>query len=325
MAHRVVITAPGGPEVLRYESYEPGAPAPREVLIRQTAIGLNYIDLHHRTGRYPLARFPSPIGLEAAGVIEAVGSAARDFKPGDRVAYSAPPIGAYADRRCMPIDHLVPLPGAISDEIAAGVMTKGLTAHYLIFTTYPVTKGDVILVHAAAGGVGLILCQWAAHLGATVIGTVSTPEKAALAAAHGCAHPLLYTQQDFVAEVMRLTDGKGVPVVYDSVGRDTIEGSLRCLRPRGTLVTFGTASGPIPPLDLFRLNTLGSLYVTSPAFVTHTSARPELLGRARELFGAIERGVLTVEIARRYPLRDAARAQEDLRARRTSGLSILLP
>jgi NADPH2:quinone reductase len=325
MAHRVVITGPGGPEALRYESYEPGAPGPREVLIRQTAIGLNYIDLHHRTGRYPLPRFPSPSGLEAAGVIEAVGSAAPGFKPGDRVAYSAPPIGAYADRRCMPVDHLVPVPAGISDEIAAGVMTKGLTAHYLIFTTYPVKKGDVILVHAAAGGVGLILCQWAAQLGATVIGTVSTPEKAALARAHGCAHPILYTAEDFVAAVRRLTDNAGVPVVYDSVGRDTIEGSLRCLKPRGTLVTFGTASGPIPPLDLFRLNTMGSLYVTSPAFVTHTSERAELLGRARDLFGAIERGILTIEIARRYPLRDAARAQEDLRARRTSGISILLP
>ncbi|MBI3517642.1 MAG: quinone oxidoreductase, partial [Proteobacteria bacterium] len=258
-------------------------------------------------------------------IIEAVGAAARGFKPGDRVAYSAPPIGAYADRRCMPIDQLVPLPGTISDAIAAGVMTKGLTAHYLIFTTYVVKAGDVILVHAAAGGVGLLLCQWAAHLGATVIGTVSTETKAALARAHGCAHPIVYTQQDFVAEVMRLTDGKGVPVVYDSVGRDTFEGSLRCLRPRGTLVTFGTASGPIPPLDLFRLNTLGSLYLTSPAFVTHTRERTELLGRARQLFGAIERGILKVEIARTYPLAEAARAQEDLRARRTSGISILLP
>jgi NADPH2:quinone reductase len=325
MARRVMIEAPGGPEVLRHETYDPGAPGPREVLLRHGAIGLNYIDLHHRTGRYPLPRYPSPIGLEAAGVIEAVGVDVREFAPGDRVAYSAAPIGAYADRRCMPVDHLVALPASISDALAAGVMTKGLTAHYLIFTTYVVKPGDVILVHAAAGGVGTILCQWAAHLGATVIGTVSTEAKAALARAHGCAHPIVVGDEDFIAAVMRLTGGKGVPVVYDSVGKDTIEGSLRCLAPRGTLVTFGTASGPIPPFDLFRLNALGSLYVTSPAFVTHTSERAELTERARQLFDAITHGILKVEIAARYPLAEAARAQEDLRARRTAGINILIP
>jgi len=324
-ARRVMIAAPGGPEVLRHETYDPGAPGPREVLLRHGAIGLNYIDLHHRSGRYPLPRYPSPIGLEAAGVIEAVGADVHELAPGDRVAYSAPPIGAYCDRRRMPVDHLVTLPASISDEIAAGIMTKGLTAHYLIFTTYVVKPGDVLLVHAAAGGVGTILCQWAAHLGATVIGTVSTDAKAALARAHGCAHPIVTAREDFVDAVKRLTDGKGVSVVYDSVGKDTIEGSLRCLAPRGVLVTFGTASGPIPPFDLFRLNTLGSLYVTSPAFVTHTSERAELTERARQLFEAVERGILEVEIAGRYPLADAARAQEDLRARRTTGINILLP
>jgi len=324
-AHRVIITQPGGPEVLRYESCEVGAPGPREALIRQTAIGLNYIDLHHRTGRYKLPRYPSPIGLEAAGTVEAVGADVRELAPGDRVAYSAPPIGAYADWRCLPVDHLVKLPPSISSELAAGILTKGLTAHYLIFTTYVVKPGDVILVHAAAGGVGLILCQWAAQLGATVIGTVGSAEKAALARARGCAHAIVYTAEDFVAAVRHLTDGKGVPVVYDSVGQDSFEGSLRCLAPCGLLVSFGTASGPIPPLDLFRLNTMGSLYVTSPAFVTHTSDRAELLERAGKLFAAIDDGTVKVGISGRYRLTDAARAQEDLRARRTSGTNILIP
>jgi NADPH2:quinone reductase len=323
--HRVIMLEPGGPEVLRYEAYAVGAPGPREALIRHTAVGLNYIDLHHRTGRYALPHYPSPIGLEAAGVIEAVGAEVRGLAVGDRVAYSAPPIGAYADRRCMPVEPLVPLPAEIPDELAAGILTKGLTAHYLIFTTYAVKPGDTILVHAAAGGVGLMLCQWAAHLGATVIGTVGTDEKAALARAHGCSHTIVYTREDFVARVRALTGGKGVPVVYDSVGRDTFEGSLRCLAPRGLLASFGTASGPIPPLDLFRLNTMGSLYVTSPAFVTHTSARPELLKRARDLFDAIASGIVKMSVSNRYKLAEAARAQEDLRARRTTGVSILVP
>ena len=322
---RVVITQPGGPEVLRLESCEVPAPGPREALIRQRAIGLNYIDLHHRTGRYALPSFPSPIGLEAAGVIEAVGAEVRDVKVGDRVAYSAPPIGAYADLRCMPVGPLVPLPATIADDLAAGILTKGLTAHYLIFTTYPVKPGDTILVHAAAGGVGLILCQWAAHLGATVIGTVGTDEKAVLARAHGCAHTIVYTREDFVARVRELTGGKGVPVVYDAVGQDTFEGSLRCLAPRGLLASFGTASGPIPPFDLFRLNTMGSLYVTSPAFVTHATERSELLKRARDLFAAIDGGIVKMTVSNRYELADAARAQEDLRARRTTGVSVLIP
>jgi NADPH2:quinone reductase len=322
---RVVITQPGGPEVLRLERYDVPAPGPREALIRHRAIGLNYIDLHHRTGRYTLPGFPSPIGLEAAGVIEAIGTEVSGLKVGDRVAYSAAPIGAYADLRCMPVAPLVPLPTTIADDLAAGILTKGLTAHYLIFTTYQVKPGDTILVHAAAGGVGLILCQWAAHLGATVIGTVGTDEKAALARAHGCAHTIVYTREDFAARVRELTAGKGVPVVYDAVGQDTFEGSLRCLAPRGLLASFGTASGPIPPLDLFRLNTMGSLYVTSPAFVTHTTERSELLKRARDLFAAIDSGIVKMTINNRYKLADAARAQEDLRGRRTTGVSVLIP
>jgi NADPH2:quinone reductase len=319
------MTEPGPPAVLRHGAYEVGDPGPGEVRLRQTAIGLNYIDIQHRTGRYPLPSYPSPIGMEAAGVVEAVGAGVGEFGQGDRVAYSSAPIGAYADNRLMPADRLVPLPDDVSDEIAAAIFTKGLTAHYLLFTTYPVKRGDTILVHAAAGGVGLLLCQWAKHLGARVIGTVGSAEKATIARAHGCDAAILYREQDVVAAVREFTGGKGVPVVYDSVGKDTIEASLQCLAPCGLLVSFGTASGAIPPLDLFRLNTLGSLYVTSPAFVTHTSDRGELLARAAALFDAIERGILKLEIRKRYPLRDAARAHEDLQSRRTIGANILVP
>jgi len=319
------MTEPGPPAVLRHGPYEVGDPGPGEVRLRQTAIGLNYIDIQHRTGRYPLPSYPSPIGMEAAGVIEAVGAGVTEFGLGERIVYSSAPIGAYADTRLMPADRLVPLPDDVSDEIAAAIFTKGLTAHYLLFTTYPVKRGDTILVHAAAGGVGLLLCQWAKHLGARVIGTVGSPEKAAIARAHGCDAAILYREQDVVAAVREFTGGKGVPVVYDSVGKDTIEASLKCLAPRGLLVSFGTASGPILPLDLFRLNTLGSLYVTSPAFVTHTSDRRELLARAAALFAAIRDGVLAVEVHARYALKDAARAHEDLQARRTVGASILVP
>jgi NADPH:quinone reductase len=227
--------------------------------------------------------------------------------------------------RLMPADRLVPLPDDVSDEVAAAIFTKGLTAHYLLFTTYPLKRGDTILVHAAAGGVGLLLCQWAKHLGARVIGTVGSPEKAAIARAHGCDEAILYRDVDVVAAVRKITSGRGVPVVYDSVGKDTIEASLQCLAPRGLLVSFGTASGPIPPFDLFRLNTQGSLYVTSPAFVTHTTERGELLARAHALFDALRRGVLSVEIRARYSLKDAVTAHEDLQARRTIGASILVP
>lgn len=324
-AHRIVMTEPGPPRVLRYEPYHVGEPGPGEVRLKQSAISLNYIDIQHRTGRYLLPSYPSPIGMEAAGVVEAVGAGVGEFRPGDRVAYSSAPIGAYADARLMPADRLVPLPDDISDEIAAAIFTKGLTAHYLLFTTYPVKRGDTILVHAAAGGVGLLLCQWANHLGARVIGTVGSAEKAAIARAYGCEVAILYREQDVVAAVRESTRGKGVPVVYDSVGKDTIDASLQCLAPRGLLVSFGTASGPIPPFDLFRLNTLGSLYVTSPAFITHTTERAELLARARALLDAIRGGILRVEIRARYRLQDAANAHEDLQARRTVGASILVP
>ena len=324
-ANRIVIDSPGPPSVLRYERHDIAAPAPHKVLLRQSAIGLNYIDIQHRTGRYPLPDYPSPIGMEGAGTIEAVGSAVDAFKPGDRVVYSSMPIGAYADVRLMPADRLVPLPPAIPDSLAAGIFTKGITAHYLIFTTFPVKPGDTILVHAAAGGVGLILCQWAKHLGATVIGTVGTEQKADIARAHGCDAAIVYSAEDFVDAVRRVTKGSGVAAVFDSVGKDTFERSLRCLAPRGLLVSFGTASGPIAPFDLFELNLLDSLYVTSPAFVTHTRERNELLRRADALFDAVTGGIVKIRVERSYPLAQAARAHEDLQSRRTSGVSILVP
>ena len=324
-ANRIVIDSPGPPSVLRYERHDIAAPAPHEVLLRQSAIGLNYIDIQHRTGRYPLPDYPSPIGMEGAGTIEAVGSAVDAFKPGDRVVYSSMPIGAYADVRLMPADRLVPLPPAIPDSLAAGIFTKGITAHYLIFTTFPVKPGDTILVHAAAGGVGLILCQWAKHLGATVIGTVGTEQKADIARAHGCDAAIVYSAEDFVDAVRRVTKGSGVAAVFDSVGKDTFERSLRCLAPRGLLVSFGTASGPIAPFDLFELNLLDSLYVTSPAFVTHTRERNELLRRADALFDAVTGGIVKIRVERSYPLAQAAQAHEDLQSRRTSGVSILVP
>jgi NADPH2:quinone reductase len=324
-ATRIVIDTPGDSSVLRREEIELAAPAPGEVLVRHTAIGVNFIDIQHRTGRYKLPRYPAPIGMEASGVIEALGPGVTDFAVGDRVVYSSPPVGAYADRRCIAVERLVPLPGDISDDVAAAAFNKGITAHYLIHTTYPVAAGQTILVHAAAGGVGSLLCQWAAHHGATVIGTVSTQAKAQSASAHSCHHPIVYHGDDFVDEVRRLTGGAGVPVVFDSVGRDTFEGSLRCLAPRGTLVTFGTASGPIPPLDLFRLNEMGSLYVTSPGYLTHTAGRAQLLWRANDVFAALREGIIKLDIGATYALADAAQAHRDLQDRKTIGASILRP
>ncbi len=324
-AHRVLMTGPGGPEVLRYESHEVGAPGPREVRLKHGAIGLNYIDIQHRTGRYALPHYPSPIGLEAAGVVEAIGAEVTEVKVGDRVAYSSAPLGAYADRRLMPADRLIPLPPDISDETAAAIVTKGLTAHYLLFTTYKVRPGETILVLPAAGGVGVLMCQWARHLGVRVIGGVGSEGKAAIARTHGCDHVVIYGRGDFAGEVRGLTGGAGVPVVYDAVGKDTIEDSLRCLAPRGLLVSFGTPSGAIPPLDLFRLNTMGSLYVTSPAFVTHTTDRRELLSRSADLFTAVASGILKLPPIRTYSLADAARAHADLQGRRTTASNILVP
>lgn len=321
----MLIDRPGGPEVLRLETREVPSPGPGEALLRHTAIGLNFIDIQHRSGRYPLPSYPAPLGFEAAGVVLEVGADVTEVRPGDRVVYGFPPPGSYADIRVMKADRLVPIPDGIEDGLAAAVFNKGITAHYLINTTHVVAERETIVVHAAAGGVGSILCQWASARGATVIGVVGSEEKAQAALSHGCCHVVVTTREDLPARVREITNGAGVPVVYDSVGRDSFDASLQCLMPRGLMVSFGTASGPIPPLDVFRLNTLGSLYLTSPAFVTHTRDRAELLQRAGDVFAAVADGTLRIAIGQRYALEEAARAHEDLQARRTSGPSILLP
>jgi NADPH2:quinone reductase len=319
----------GGPEELRFETIDVGQPGPDEVRVRHSAIGLNFTDIHHRTGRYPGPGFPLVLGMEAAGVVEAAGANVTEVQAGDRVAYggATPSLspGAYCQLRVMPPARLVKLPDWLADDTAAAVFLKGLTAQYLIRSAYPVQAGEAILIHAAAGGVGLLMCQWAKYLGATVIGTVSSLEKATIASEHGCDYPIVSSQEDVVARVRALTDGRGVAAVFDAVGASTFEISLSCLRRRGMLVSFGSASGPVPPLDLFRLNRMGSLYVTSAGFADYMSTRAELLERATELFDVLKRGVVRVEIHQRYPLSDAAHAHRDLEERRTMGSSILLP
>ena len=315
----------GGPEELRYEEVEVGEPGPGEARVRHTAIGLNFTDIHHRTGRYPVPQFPHVIGMEAAGVVEAVGEGVSEVRPGDRVAYASDKPRAYSQATVMPIARLVKLPDFIGDETAAAMILKGLTAQYLIRSSYPVKAGETILIQAAAGGVGLIMCQWARHLGARVIGTVSTAEKAALAMANGCEHPIVYTQEDVVARVRALTDGMGLPVVYDGVGGSTFEMSLQCLRRRGMAVFYGSAGGVIPPFDLWRLNRMGSLYVTYAGLADYLYDRKEMLERAADLFALVKSGAVRISVKQRYPLADAARAHRDLEAKRTVGSSILLP
>lgn len=324
MTRAIRIHEHGGPEIMRFEPIEVGPPGPREALIRQTAVGVNFIDVYHRTGLYPTA-LPTTLGLEGAGVVEAVGPDVVEVRVGDRVAYANPPIGAYAERRLIPADRLVALPHDIADIQAAGMMLKGMTAQYLLRRTFPVTGGDTILVHAAAGGVGLLLCQWAKHLGATVIGTVGSEEKAALARAHGCDHPILYRRHDFAARTRELTDGAGVAVVYDSVGADTFLGSLDCLRPLGMMVSFGQSSGKVPPLDTGLLAAKGSLFLTRPSLMTYTAKRQDLVSSAAELFEMVRHGFVRIEISATYPLAEAARAHRDLEARRTTGSLVLLP
>ena len=325
MTKAIRIHAPGGPEALRWEEVSVGDPGPGEARLKQTAVGLNYIDVYHRTGLYPLPALPAVIGLEAAAVVEAVGADVTEFKEGDRVAYAAPPPGAYAQARLMPADRLIKLPDAIDDRQAAAMMLQGMTVQYLIRRTYPVKKGDTVLFHAAAGGVGLIACQWLKHLGATVIGTVGSAEKAALAKAHGCHHTIDYRHEDVAARVRELTGGTGVPVVYDSVGKDTFEASLKSLQPFGLLANFGSASGPVPPFDLGRLAGLGSLYVTRPTLMTYTAKRSDLTASARELFDVVQSGAVKIEINQTYPLAETAQAHRDLEARKTTGSTILLP
>lgn len=324
MTHAIRIHETGGPEVLRWEEVSLGDPPPGQVTIEHEAVGLNFIDIYHRTGLYPLP-LPSGIGLEGAGVVTAVGAGVTEFRRGDRVAYAGGPPGSYAEARHMPADRLVKLPDAIDFKTAAAMMLQGLTAQYLLRRTYRVQPGDTILIHAAAGGVGLIVCQWAKTLGANVIGTVSSDEKAVLARAHGCDHPIIYTRENFTQRVREITGGEGVPVVYDSIGKDTFFGSLDCLRPLGMMVTFGNASGPVPPLDLLELSKRGSLFVTRPTLFGYTAKRADLLAMAAELFEVVTSGKVRIEVNQTYPLREAAQAQIDLAARKTTGSTVLLP
>ena len=319
----------GGPEVLSYETTEVPDPGPGEALVRHHAVGLNFIDVYLRSGLYPLAQLPAGLGFEAAGVVEAVGDGVGDgvgdLKPGDRVAYAGGLPGAYAQARVIAADRLVKLPEALDFETGAAMMLQGMTAEYLIRRTYEVQSGDVVLIHAAAGGVGLIACQWLDHLGATVIGTVGSEEKAALARAHGCHHTVNYRDEDFVQRVKEITDGRGVRVVYDSVGKSTWEGSLDCLQPRGLMVSYGNASGPISDVNLGILAQKGSLYVTRPTLFTYTASREDLVLSAARLFQVVDDGAVKIEINQRYKLEDVATAHRDLEERKTTGSTIMLP
>ncbi len=324
MPHAIRIHAYGGPEVMRWEEVPLPDPGPGEALIHQTAVGLNFIDVYFRTGLYKLPAFPATLGMEGAGVVKAVGAGVTTVAPGDRVAYAMAPIGAYATDRVYAADRLVKIPDGISDETAAAMMLQGLTAQYLIRRTYQVKRGDTIVVHAAAGGVGLILSQWAKHLGATVIGVVSTEAKAELARQHGAAHVVI-GHADLPAEVKRITGGAMVPVVYDSVGKDTWDASLDCLAPLGLMVSFGNASGPVPPVNLAVLSAKGSLYVTRPTLATYTASREDLVRSADELFDVVKSGAVRIEVNQTFPLREAAAAHQALEARRTTGSTVLLP
>ena len=315
----------GGPEVLRWEEVEVGEPGPGQLRVRHGAVGLNYIDVYHRTGLYPLPSLPWTLGMEGAGQVEAVGEGVTEFKPGDRVAYASPPVGAYAEVRLMPADRVVALPDAIDDRTAAAMMLQGMTAQYLLRRTYRVQAGDAILLHAAAGGVGLIASQWARHLGAIVIGTVGNDEKAELARAHGCHHVIVYSRENFTERVREITGGQGVAAVYDSVGKDTFMGSLDCLRPLGMMVSFGNASGPVPPFEPAILAAKGSLFFTRPTLMTYTAKRADLLASAAELFEVVSSGAVRIEVRQTYPLAETARAHRDLEARQTTGSTVLLP
>ena len=322
MSNVVRIRQVGGPEVLRWEDVDVGNPEAGQALIRQTAAGLNYIDTYYRTGLYPVASLPVVLGMEGAGVVEAVGQGVREVSVGERVAYCMA-IGAYAERRLVQARVLVRLPDGISDEQGAAMMLKGCTAQYLLRRTYTVKPGETILIHAAAGGVGLIACQWAKHLGATVIGTVGSPDKAAVAKAHGCDHTINYKTEHFVERVQEITNGAGVPVVYDSVGKDTFTASLDCLRPRGLMVSFGQSSGVIPPFSPGVLATKGSLFLTRPTLANYTSTREELVATANQLFDVVLKGAVKIEVNQTYPLNQTAQAHRDLEARKTTGSTVL--
>jgi len=313
----------GGPEVLQVEDLPVGEPGAGQARIRHTAIGVNFVDTYHRSGLYPIP-LPAVAGNEGAGVVEAVGAGVTDVKAGDRVAYTGLP-GSYCEQRIVPADRLVRLPEGITEEQAASMMLKGLTVQYLIHSTYPVKRGETVLWHAAAGGVGLIACQWLNALGIIVIGTAGSDEKTALAAAHGATHVINYSKENFVERVRALTGGAGVPVVYDGVGKTTWEGSLDSVRPRGLIVSFGNASGPVPPVNLVILSTKGSLYVTRPTLVTHIASRADLVERSNSLFDVVKAGKVRIAPTKRYKLADAQTAHRDLEGRRTTGSVVLLP
>lgn len=325
MTRAIRIHQTGGPEVLQLDEVDLGAPTAGLALVRNTAIGINFIDTYHRSGLYPLPALPHGLGTEAAGVVEAVGSDVTEVKPGDRVAFVTSTPGTYAEHTLVPADRVVPIPEDVTDHVAAACLLKGMTAEYLVRRTYRVTKGETVLLHAAAGGVGLIACQWLKEIGATVLGTVGSDEKAELARAHGCDHPIVYTREDFVQRVRELTNGTGVPVVYDSVGRDTFLKSLDCLEPRGLYVGFGNASGKPDPFDMGILAQKGSLFLTRASLFTYIRTRRELLDSANSLFGLVGTGEIRIEVRQSWPLAEAAEAHRALEARATVGASVLLP
>lgn len=322
MTHAIRIHAHGGPDVLTWEAVELAAPGPDEALVRHTAVGVNFIDTYHRSGAYPIP-LPGGLGLEGAGVVLAVGANVKDIAVGQRVAYASGPIGAYAEQRLIPAACLAPLPDGVNDITAASSLLRGMTARYLLRQTFHVKHGDTILMHAAAGGVGLILCQWAKALGCTVIGTVGSQAKAELAAANGCDHVIVTGEESFVEAVKRLTGGRGVDVVYDGVGKDTFFDSLDCLRPRGMMALFGAASGPVPPIDLQILAKKGSLFVTRPTLFNHIATRAELLECAAEFFSVLESGAVKITVGQTFPLAQAAEAHRALESRATTGSTVL--
>ncbi len=324
MTKAIRIHETGGPEVLRWEDVEVGAPGPGQVRLTHAAVGLNYIDTYQRSGLYPL-ELPLTLGMEGAGMVEELGEGVSGLATGDRVAYATPPLGSYSEARLIPADRVVKLPDGIDDRTAAAMMLQGMTVQYLIRQTHRVAAGETVLFHAAAGGVGLIACQWLKHLGATVIGTVGSEAKAELARAHGCTHAINYRDEDFAERVKELTDGAGVPVVYDSIGKDTFEGSLTCLAPLGLMVTFGNASGPVPAFELGRLGALGSLFITRPTLMTYAAKRADLEAMSQELFEVVLSGAVKIEINQTYPLSETAQAHRDLEARKTTGSTVLLP
>ena len=324
MTKAIRMSKAGGPEVMEYVDVEVGEPGPGEARVRHAAIGLNYIDVYFRSGAYPQP-LPAGLGMEGAGTVEAVGPDVVHIKPGDRVAYAARPPGAYAQARVMPAAALVKLPDSIDFDTGAAMMLQGLTVQYLFRRTFPLRGGETILFHAAAGGVGLIACQWAKALGVTMIGTVGSDEKAELARAHGCAHTINYNKENFVERVKELTGGKGVPVVYDSIGKDTFIGSLDCLSPLGMMVSFGSASGPVPPFSLQELASRGSLFITRPTLFSYAARREDLEAMAKDLFDVVESGKVRIGINQRYALKDVAQAHRDLEARKTTGSTILIP